>query len=115
MKLVFILPTFNERENIVSLIRRLVEVTKGVKNHTISYLVVDDRSPDGTEQEVAKYQKTHKNVFLLSKAKEGLGKALLDGMEYAVGTLHADILFQMDADLSHDPEKVPTFIKHIDN
>jgi dolichol-phosphate mannosyltransferase len=114
MKLVFILPTFNERENIVSLLTQLADVTRGIKHHTISYLVVDDHSPDGTEDEVAKYQKTHKNVFIISKEKEGLGKALLKGMEYAVETLHADIIFHMDADLSHDPKKVPEFIRLLD-
>lgn len=114
MKLVIILPTFNERENIISLLDALARVTAKTTVYSISYLVVDDNSPDGTKDEVLIYKKTHPNVHIISGEKEGLGKALLRGMAYAVETLKADILFQMDADLSHDPKKVPEFIRHLE-
>lgn len=115
MKIVVILPTYNERENIVSLLDSLHEVAKGIKGHTFNFLVVDDMSPDGTSTIVSAYQKHHPTVFLLTGKKEGLGKALLRGMQYAVEKLKADILAQLDADLSHDPEALPLFIQKIDS
>lgn len=115
MKVVVILPTYNERENILTLLQALNQSLQTVKNHTVSYLIVDDESPDGTGDIVRTYAQTHKNVFLLSGKKEGLGKALLRGMTYVQDTMHADIVVQMDADLSHDPTLLPLFITAIDN
>ncbi|MCX6792156.1 MAG: glycosyltransferase [Candidatus Gottesmanbacteria bacterium] len=115
MKVVVIIPTYNERENIIILLDRLETVFRGFKRHTVSYLVVDDTSPDGTQELVKEYQKTHKSVYLITGKKEGLGKALLRCMTYAVTRLNADILLQMDADLSHDPAAAPEFLRAIDN
>jgi len=115
MNIVVILPTYNERENIIPLLNALEAQKAIVKKHSISFLVADDTSPDGTKNAVEEYRKTHKDVFCISGKKEGLGKALLRGMTYAVDVLHADLIVQMDADLSHDPKKFPEFIKAIDN
>jgi len=115
MKVVVTIPTFNERENITVLIDKLIESFESVKNHTISYLVVDDNSPDGTRDVVETYKKTHKNVYIIGGKKEGLGRALLRGMAEAFGPMHADIVLQMDADLSHDPAIAPQFLAAIDN
>ena len=114
MKVVVIIPTYNERDTIIVLLTKLATVCTNIKRHTVSYLVVDDTSPDGTQLLVKDYQKIHTNVFLISGKKEGLGKALLRGMTYAVDHLGADILIQMDADLSHDPSDVPQFLRAID-
>ena len=115
MKLVVILPTYNERENIIRLLDALHEVLARLTGYAISYLIVDDTSPDGTEELVKDYQKKHTDVFIISGKKEGLGKALLRGMTHAVESMGADVLLQMDADLSHDPQVVPQFIHAIDN
>ena len=115
MNIVVILPTYNERENIIHLLVELEELKTDIKKHTISFLVVDDTSPDGTKDVVVTYQKKHPDVKCISGKKEGLGKALLRGMTYAVDTMHADVIIQMDADLSHDPKKFPLFIKAIDD
>jgi dolichol-phosphate mannosyltransferase len=114
MKVVFILPTYNERENITVLLDRLIESVKAVKNHSVEYLVVDDTSPDGTQEVVEKYRTKAKNVHCIIGKKEGLGKALLRGLRYAIDTMHADIIVQMDADLSHDPVVVPSLLSAID-
>jgi dolichol-phosphate mannosyltransferase len=114
MKLVLILPTYNERENIVKLLDLLHEALGDEKRYQVSYLVADDNSPDGTSELVEKYQKTHKDVFLISGKKEGLGKAMLRAMTYAVDRMGAEYLFQMDADLSHDPRIVPKFLRALD-
>jgi dolichol-phosphate mannosyltransferase len=113
MKLVVIIPTYNERENIITLLSKLREVLKTVKGYSVSYLVVDDNSPDGTAAEVAAYQKKYTDVHILTGQKQGLGKALLRGMTYAVDVLGAEALLQMDADLSHDPHAVPDFLEAI--
>lgn len=114
MNLVIILPTYNERENIEVLLDALHKEAKNVPQHTFSYLVVDDLSPDGTGDIIRAYQKRHKDTYLLEAKKEGLGKALLRGMTYAVEKLHADYILQMDCDLSHDPTRIGAFIGEID-
>jgi dolichol-phosphate mannosyltransferase len=115
MKVVVIIPTYNERENIIVLLTRLETACKAVKNHTISYLVVDDTSPDGTGDTVKAYTKTHKNVVLITGRKEGLGKALLRGMTHAFEHIGAQIVLQIDADLSHDPKIAPKLLEALDN
>jgi dolichol-phosphate mannosyltransferase len=115
MKLVVILPTYNEGENIIRLLNSLHEVLAGSKGYTIVYLVVDDNSPDGTKGLVTEYQKKHKDVFLITGKKEGLGKAMVRGMTYAVEKMDADYLLQMDADLSHDPRVIPQFLQALEN
>ena len=115
MKVVVIIPTYNERENIIVLLTELEAVFKRTKKHAITYLVVDDTSPDGTGEAVVIYTKTHPHVHLLTGKKEGLGKALLRGMTYAFDKLRADIVLQMDADLSHDPNIAPRLLEAIDN
>lgn len=115
MKLVIILPTYNERDNIIRLLDSLRNVLKKTAGYSIQYLVVDDNSTDGTAALVADYKKIHTDVYLLSGKKEGLGKALLRGMTFATEEMGAELLLQMDADLSHDPNAIPEFLKAIDN
>lgn len=114
MNVVLILPTYNERDTILVLLDQVREVLSSLSHHTIHYLVVDDSSPDGTGEAVLEYAKTHKRVQLLSGKKEGLGRALLRGMTHAVESMDADVLIQMDADLSHDPKVLPQFLEKID-
>lgn len=108
---VLILPTYNERDTILVLLDEAQNAFSQFKQYTFHYLVVDDTSPDGTGEAVEEYAKTHKHIHVLKGKKEGLGAALLRGMTYAVNTLNADILIQMDADLSHDPKVLPKFIQ----
>jgi len=114
MRVVVIVPTYNERESICTLLDELHSAVRKVPNHTVSFLIVDDTSPDGTYEVVREYQKTHKAVSLLTGQRQGLGKALLRGMLYAAKALAADSIVQMDADLSHDPAVLPRFLKEID-
>lgn len=113
MKLAIIIPTYNERENIIPLLEQLTSVMDTVKGYTVACLVVDDNSPDQTQILVTKYMRKHPNVYLLTGPKEGLGKALLRGITYAVDKLDADILLQMDADLSHDPKVIPQMLEKL--
>ena len=76
--------------------------------------MVDDRSPDGTADRVRNLMKQYPEINLQEGKKEGLGAAYIRGMQYAIDHMHADILFEMDADLSHDPALVPAFLRQIE-
>ena len=114
-KAVVILPTYNERENITRTVEALEKVFSQIKNWQMEILVVDDTSPDKTYEVVRKLQKKYKNLHLvMNKQKSGLGGAYLKGMDYAFHQLKADVVFEFDADLSHDPTKIPLFLKKIE-
>lgn len=114
MKVVHIIPTFNERENIGKMIEVLDEMGSRYKDQQHEILIVDDHSPDGTAAVVKKYQKKFPNVHILLKKKEGLGKALILGYEYAVKKLSADVVIPNDADFQWDPSDIPKLLKKID-
>jgi len=110
MKVVIIIPTYNERDNITRLIPALQRQFSGIP-HDMHILVVDDTSPDGTADAVRAESGRYPNIFLLSGTKQGLGAAYIRGMKHAVGELHADAVMEMDADFSHKPEDVPRLLE----
>lgn len=115
MKVVIIIPTYNEKGNVERLIPILEEeIFPRIKNHQMQILVADDNSPDGTTQVVQTLIKKYKNIDLLLGEKQGLGAAYMRAMDYAIKKMGAQILFEMDGDLSHDPKKIPEFLKKID-
>lgn len=106
MKVVIIIPTYNEKENIKKLIPILEnEIFPQIKNHDMNILVADDSSPDGTADEVKKLMEKWENIDINIGQKHGLGAAYVRAMTYAVEKMNADVMFEMDADLSHDPKK----------
>lgn len=111
---VVILPTYNERDNIAPLIEAIEAEFKSIKNYEMSILVVDDNSPDGTQTVVRQIIKKFSNVSLITGKKEGLGKAYIRGMDYAIQKLKADVVFEMDADFQHNPIQIPQFLKKLD-
>lgn len=114
LRTVIIVPTYNERPNIQKLLPVVAGVLGSMKRDVL-LLVVDDSSPDGTAEEVEKLQKKFSFLKLLvNKKKSGLGGAYLKGMDYAFNTLGAQVCMEMDADLSHDPKKIPSFLRAID-
>lgn len=106
MKIVCVIPTYNEKENISLLIKKIQQLYPD-----IHILVVDDNSPDGTGKIVEKMKNEHLDVLHRSK-KEGLGRAYISGFQKVLKD-GADIIIQMDADLSHDPLYIKDFLKHI--
>jgi len=114
MKAVVILPTYNEKENIKTVVTKLFSVFKKIKKHDMSILVVDDSSPDGTAEEVKKLQKRYKKLHMITGQKKGLGVAYIRGFKHAISKLKADVLFEMDADMSHPPKLIPRFLREID-
>ncbi|KXK09104.1 MAG: Undecaprenyl-phosphate mannosyltransferase [Microgenomates bacterium OLB22] len=113
-KAVIVIATYNERENISKLLPLTLKYTSDILNWNVSILVVDDNSPDGTQEVVKDFQKEHKSVHLLTGEKQGLGAAYRRGFSYAIDTFDPDILFEMDGDLQHDPGLIPSFLKKID-
>ncbi|HSW89975.1 MAG TPA: glycosyltransferase family 2 protein [Patescibacteria group bacterium] len=112
---IIIIPTYNEKENIEKLVPTLQDVFASIKNWDMHILIVDDSSPDGTGETATAFTKKNKNVHtLLGGDKKGLGAAYLRGMKEAFGSLHADVIFEFDADFSHDPQKIPEFLRKID-
>ena len=114
MKVVIILPTYNERGNIVALLASL-QGQFGRLHHDMHVLVVDDNSPDGTADLVREAMRQYPNVHLITGEKAGLGAAYIRGMQHALNELHADVVFEMDADFSHDPADVPRLLAELEN
>jgi len=103
VKAVVCLPTYNERENLEQMLRALAD--KGV-----SVLVVDDNSPDGTGELADRLAEELDHVEVLHRdRKEGLGPAYLAGFKHALAD-GADLVLEMDADFSHDPDDIPRLI-----
>ena len=113
MKIVVVIPTFKEKENIGSLIDSLQKELERIPYES-NILVVDDNSPDGTGRVVQKLMEENKNVYLTSGKKKGLGEAYIRGFKYALKDLRGDIIVQMDGDFSHKPKDVPRLIAEID-
>lgn len=115
MKVVVIIPTYNEKGNIERLVKILeTDVFPKIKNHEMNILVADDNSPDGTAEEVKKLMKEWKNIEINQGERHGLGAAYVRAMTYAIEKMNAQVMFEMDADLSHDPNKIPNFLQKID-
>jgi dolichol-phosphate mannosyltransferase len=103
-----IVPTYNERANIERLIPAILAQDK-----SLEVLVVDDASPDGTGGVVDVMAKANPRVHVLERAgKLGLGTAYIAGFRWALERKY-DLVFEMDADFSHNPETLPEFLKTI--
>lgn len=100
-----VIPTYNERENIGPLLAALERQFQSTP-HEWHIVVVDDNSPDGTAEAVRQYQKQFGNIHLLEGPKAGLGSAYIRGLRHALDELNANVVLQMDGDLSHRPEDV---------
>ncbi len=103
---VVVIPTFNEKDNLESLVERVLEVAPGV-----DVLVVDDNSPDGTGEIADRLAATHEAVNVLHrKVKNGLGRAYCDGFAWALERDY-QFMMEMDGDFSHDPADLPRFVE----
>lgn len=104
-----IVPTYNERENITRLIGAVLE-----QDERIEILVVDDGSPDGTGAIVDAILAHEPRVHILKRERKlGLGTAYIAGFRWAIER-QFDIVFEMDADFSHDPAHLPQFLRAVE-
>jgi len=109
MKTLIIIPTYNEYENLPSLLDTLFSYAP-----ESDVLIVDDNSPDGTGQLADQIHEKDARVHVLHRAgKLGLGTAYVAGFKYAIGHSY-DVAFEMDADFSHDPQYLPGFLTAIE-
>ena len=108
-----VVPTYDEKENIPILIEQIYALDFRQYVKTLDVLVVDDSSPDGTADVVREIGKRNPAVkLLLREEKQGLGKAYVAGFQYALKNDY-DYVFEMDADLSHDPKYLSDFFAAI--
>ena len=111
MKVIIIIPTYNEKVNIANTIDGLETEFKKITKHQMGILVIDDNSPDGTADIVRQKAKQYGNIKLLpNKQKAGLGAAYIKAMRYAMAKLKADVVFEYDADGSHQPKYIPPMV-----
>lgn len=106
MKILVIIPTYNESQNINKILAAIFE--QNIEN--LHVLVVDDNSPDGTGEIVAEMKKENQRIHLLQREqKAGLGTAYVAGFKYALENGY-DLILEMDADFSHDPKELKNLI-----
>jgi dolichol-phosphate mannosyltransferase len=108
MKTSIILPTYNERENIVELIKAITATLSSFSDYEV--IVVDDNSPDGTADAVRQYLNSNSQIRLYVRTEDrGLASAIRHGVERANG----QILVFMDTDFNHDPAILPQMISFL--
>jgi dolichol-phosphate mannosyltransferase len=110
MKIMVVVPTYNEKENVRNIIPKILQLP-----YEISVLIVDDNSPDGTGEIAEEMRKTDNRISVLHREKKmGLGSAYVAGFRQA---LHdgADVVMEMDADFSHDPTEISKLIEAMDD
>ncbi|PWK78349.1 dolichol-phosphate mannosyltransferase [Mucilaginibacter oryzae] len=97
---IIIIPTYNEKENIERMIRKVFSLP-----HDFHLLVIDDGSPDGTPLIVKRLQSEYEGrLFIEERAgKQGLGTAYIHGFKWCIARSY-DYIFEMDADFSHNPD-----------
>ncbi|GAA3979417.1 polyprenol monophosphomannose synthase [Mucilaginibacter dorajii] len=97
---IVIIPTYNEKENIEKMIRKVFSLP-----HDFHILIIDDGSPDGTAKIIKGLMNVYpEQLFLVERAgKQGLGTAYIHGFKWAIEH-HYDYIFEMDADFSHNPD-----------
>ena len=100
-----VVPTYNERENLPLLVAGLMQ------HPNVGVLIVDDESPDGTGAIADELAATHAGrISVMHRTGiRGLGRSYIDGLKRALEE-PADLICQMDADLSHDPAQLPALI-----
>lgn len=105
-----VIPTYNEKENICDLVKKIVSLN--IEN--LKILVIDDNSPDGTYDALLEIKDNLPLEIIRRSGKLGLGTAYVEGFKYALSR-GADMIIEMDADFSHNPNKIPEMIQCVKN
>lgn len=106
MKKLIIIPTYDEKDNV----RRIAKVVLGV-DPDADILFVDDNSPDGTGDILDDMHASEPRVHVVHRpGKTGLGRAYICGFKWGLEREY-ELIFEMDADLSHDPAEIPNFVR----
>ncbi|MEZ4651463.1 MAG: polyprenol monophosphomannose synthase [Candidatus Eisenbacteria bacterium] len=108
LRLLIVIPTYNEVDNVQAIVPRILELPFGFE-----VLVVDDNSPDGTAAAVRQMMASEPRIHLLERpGKMGLGSAYIAGFRYGISQ-GFDVIFEMDADFSHDPGALAGFLREL--
>lgn len=100
-----VVPTYNEKETIAELLRRITHALEGIANYEI--IVVDDDSPDGTAEVIRSEFEQNETIRLcVRKDERGLATAIRRGLELSTGS----VVIVMDSDFNHDPSYLPQFL-----
>lgn len=116
MKTTIIVPTYNEEKVIASTIDELQVFMLLLEKYKINILIFDSHSSDNTVLEIKKLQARYGNIILLQEGKKsGLGSAYIQAMQYAMDELKSDIVFEYDADGSHQPKYIPLMLAQLEH
>ena len=114
MKLAVVIPTYNEKETIQSLIEKLFSEIKPIVDE-LHVVIIDDSSPDGTANIVTDLSDKFQKISLIQRpTKLGLGAAYKDGFNHVLEKIDSDLIVQMDADHSHNPSEIVTMLQEIE-
>ncbi|MEK7580572.1 MAG: polyprenol monophosphomannose synthase [Patescibacteria group bacterium] len=106
MKTYIVIPTYNEKDNLEILVKKI----SALKIENSYIIVVDDNSPDNTGVLADKLAEDYNLSVIHRPTKQGLGSAYKQGFAFAIQN-NADLIIQMDADLSHNPKDIPRLIE----
>lgn len=113
-KVVIIIPTYNEALAIEETLLQVFQSVSLIPNNDIHVLVFDSSSTDNTREIIVRLQAVYPRLHLKTEPKKsGLGSAYLQAMRYALTDLAADIIFEFDADLSHQPKYIAPMLDKI--
>src|SRR5258708_3856143 len=111
MKVVIVMPAWNEAGNIKEMIDVLLHDEFPKISADVELLIVDNHSTDGMTKIVESAAKKSKKIHIIQQTNKGLGWAYVTGMKYAMDTLHADAILEMDADFQHPPRFVKPMVE----
>ena len=113
MNIAVVIPTYNEKETLPSLLENMFEKIKPVVDE-LHVVIVDDSSPDGTADIARNLAEKFEKISVIQRpSKTGLGAAYKHGFKHVLDNLHSDLVVQMDADNSHDPSEIINMIEKI--
>lgn len=110
MKTNIVIPTYNEKDNLA----KLVSAIFALKIEDLYIIIVDDNSPDGTGKIADNLSTEFPLAVIHREGKLGLGSAYIAGFKKALAN-NSELIFEMDADFSHDPQDIPLLISAIKN
>ncbi|MBA3535645.1 MAG: glycosyltransferase family 2 protein [Tatlockia sp.] len=113
-KVVIIIPTYNEGLVLKNTITQVFDQVDLIADFDVHLLIFDSASTDNTQAIVIELQETYPKLQMQNEPeKSGLGSAYLQAMNYALETLNADVVFEFDADLSHQPKYIAPMLERI--
>ena len=113
MNIAIVIPTYNEKDTLPSLIAKLTTEVKRIAEK-FSIVIMDDSSPDGTGKIAENLNKIYQNITVIKRpSKLGLGSAYKQGFQFVLDKLNPDYVVQMDADHSHDPREISLMAEKI--